>query len=250
MSGKMKLILKIAVCLVLVTVMGISALRISETQAQYEKEELLHQSLLVYKPISLKSGNVEFKEPGEPSTVALLRMQYPNVVGWITIPGTRIDYPFMQAEDNDQYLDTDINGDYLFAGSIFLDYRCLPDLSLYNSVIYGHNMNNSSMFGTLPSFRDSEFFEQITEGMVYLEETEYRLEIFACILTNNYDGMVYNSLQNTSEEKTDFLQHIKDNATQYREIGVSENDRFLTLSTCSYEFADARTVVIGRLAEI
>jgi len=259
MSRTVKTVLKISFCLVLAVVMCFSAYQIQKTQGQYEQEELLHQTLLVYKPVSVSAKqtvSIEATEPDvqgepdEPGAVALLREQYPDVIGWITIPGTRIDYPFVQAEDNDKYLRTDINGNYLSAGSIFLDYRSAPDFSLFNSVIYGHNMKNSSMFGTLPGFRNEGTFNQLTDGTVFLEDIEYRFEIFACLLTNNYDSIVYSSLQSTDADKQAFLDYIAKNASRYRDIGVGTDDHLLTLSTCSYEFADARTVIVGRLAEI
>ena len=234
--------------------MIISAQKINETQAQYQQEKLLHQTLLVYKPVSRTNDDqmlaaAEPETSEEPSAVALLRAQYPSVVGWITIPGTKIDYPFVQADDNDKYLSADLNGDYLAAGSVFLDYRSAPDFNLFNTVMYGHNMKNGSMFGSLPTLSDAATFAQVVDGAVHLEGTEYRLEIFVCMVTNSYDGLVYNSLQNTDEEKQEFLDYVQSNAVRYRDIGPKVTDRFLTLSTCSYEFADARTVVIGRLIE-
>ena len=89
-----------------------------------------------------------------------------------------------------------------------------------------------------------------SDGTVFLEDTEYRFEIFACLLTNNYDSIVYSSLQSTDADKQAFLDYIAKNASRYRDIGVGIDDHVLTLSTCSYEFADARTVIVGRLVEI
>ena len=251
-KGRIKTISKIVAGLLLVGFMIFSANEILRTHAQYQEAELLHQAMLVYKPSpsTPKPQGEEITEPQEPSAVALMREQYPDVVGWITIPGTQIDYPFLQGEDNDQYLRADINGDYLLAGSIFLDYRSAPDFSGFNTVMYGHNMKNSSMFGSLPTFHRAEVFSTITEGMVFLENTEYRLEIFACLLTNNYDSVLYNSLQEFETDKQAFLDYVRHNADRYREIGVGIEDHILTLSTCSYEFDEARTVVIGRLVEI
>ena len=246
MSRKVKTILKISACTLFTLVMCVSAYQLQKTQKHYQQEALLHQALLVYKPESIRMNPSE----NEPSAIALLRAQYPDVVGWITIPGTQIDYPFVQAEDNDKYLRADINGDYLYAGSIFMDALSAPDFSLFNTIIYGHNMKNGSMFGTLPIFRDEETFNRLTEGTVFLADAEYQFEIFACLLTNHDDSIVYTSLQNTAVEKQALLDYLKESASQYREIGVSTDDHILTLSTCSYEFSDARTVVVGRLVKV
>ena len=250
---------KIAIGLLLTAVMLFAAKEILNTQTQYQEAELLHQSLLVYKPISVTrlpaASKTQEEEPEpteqeEPSAISLMQEQYPDVVGWLTLPGTPIDYPFVQGRDNDEYLRADLNGDYLFAGSIFLDYRSAPDFSTFNSIIYGHNMKNASMFGSLPNFKAAEYFQDITDGSVFLAEKEYKFEIFAALLTNNYDSILYNSLQITEEDKQAFLDYIRENARHYRNIGETTDDYILTLSTCSYEFDEARTVVVGRLIEI
>ena len=236
-------ILKIICSVLLIALMCVSGYQISHTQTQYQQEALQHQALLAYKP----ARELTMFVPNAPSGVALLRQEYPDVAGWLEITGTKIDYPFVLAEDNDKYLRSDLDGNYLLAGSLFMDYRCTPDFSLFNTIIYGHNIKNGSMFGTLPSFRDADFFARHTEGIIHLEDTAYQLEIFACVLTNRYDGMIYNSLQESEMDKQLFLRYVQDNAAQYRDIGVSIEDTIVTLSTCSYEFADARTVLIGRL---
>jgi sortase, SrtB family len=244
MKGKVKGIIKAVCSVLLVGVMCVSGYQICITQAQYQQEELQHQALLAYKPMPVAPDS-DYAPP--PSGVALLRQEYPDVAGWLEIPNTKIDYPFVLAEDNDEYLRADLDGNYLLAGSIFMDYRCMPDFSLFNTIIYGHNMKNGSMFGTLPSFRTAAFFAQHPEGIIHLEDETYRLEFFACVLTNRYDTTIYNSLQNTQTDKLAFLNHVQSTAAQYRDIGISAEDTIVTLSTCSYEFADARTVLIGRL---
>jgi sortase, SrtB family len=244
MKSRTKGIIKAACSVILVIVMCVSGYQIAQTQAQYKQEELQHQALLAFKPVPIASDS---ELALVPSGVALLRAEYPDVVGWLEIPNTRIDYPFVLAEDNDKYLRADLNGDYLLAGSLFMDYRCTPDFSLFNTIIYGHNMKNGSMFGTLPSFRSADFFEQHPEGILHLEDADYRVEFFACVLTNRYDSVIYNSLQESDLDKHNFLHYVESTAAQYRDIGVSIDDVFVTLSTCSYEFADARTVLIGRL---
>ena len=243
---KAKDIIKIICSALLIVLMCVSSYQISHTQTQYQQEALQHQALLAYKPVR----DLTELTPDALSGVAILRQEYPDVAGWLEITGTKIDYPFVLAENNDKYLRSDLDGNYLLAGSLFMDYRCTPDFSLFNTIIYGHNMKNGSMLGTLPSFRDADFFARHAEGMVHLEDTSYRLEIFACVVTNRYDGMIYNSLQESVMDKQLFLRYVQDNAVQYRDIGISTADTIVTLSTCSYEFADARTVLIGRLIAI
>ena len=88
---------------------------------------------------------------------AALKAAYPDVVGWLYCEGTPINYPVAQGDDNSYYLRRDLDGNYAMAGTLFLDYRCSADFSDENSVIYGHNMNDGSMFAVLPDFSDPEF---------------------------------------------------------------------------------------------
>ncbi|MCC8102296.1 MAG: class B sortase [Clostridiales bacterium] len=85
-----------------------------------------------------------------------LSASYDDCVAWIQIPAVEISYPVMQAEDNDYYLHRSPDGNYIYAGSIFMDYQNDSYLEDYNTVIYGHNMRDGSMFAKLKQFRDSE----------------------------------------------------------------------------------------------
>ena len=81
-----------------------------------------------------------------------LNQNYADSIGWIYIPDTHINYPVMQSEDNDFYLHHASDGSYLYAGSIFLDYRCNADFSSISNILYGHNMSNRSMFADVINF--------------------------------------------------------------------------------------------------
>lgn len=247
-NRKLRARLAIAASLALAVVMCASGYLLVRAEAQYKQENIYHQILLEYKP----SAHPEPQAEAESVTnVSLLELQtlYPDVVGWLTIPGTQVDYPFVLAEDNDKYLRADLDLNYLVSGTLFLDYRAAGDLSAFNSVIYGHYMKNGSMFGCIPGFRKGEVFEQYPAGTLQLPYANYELEVFASMLINRYDTNVYNCLQSTEEEKQAFLDYVKEHAAQYRDVGATTQDRFVTLSTCSYEFSDARSVVVCRLVE-
>lgn len=80
-----------------------------------------------------------------------------DTIGWINVYGTNVDYPIVQGEDNDKYIDHTAKNTYSSAGAIFLDYRNKPDLSDFNSIIYGHHMAEHAMFGDLDQFQNSTF---------------------------------------------------------------------------------------------
>lgn len=90
--------------------------------------------------------------------VRQLSNEHSDSVAWLYIPDTNIDYPIMQSGDNDYYAHRATDGSYLYAGSLFMDYRCSSDFSDFNSVIYGHNMGNGTMFADIPNYENEEFF--------------------------------------------------------------------------------------------
>ena len=171
-----------------------------------------------------------------------LNSAYPNAIGWLYIPNTRISYPVMQGEDNEYYLHHDFDGSSLKAGSIFLDYRCENRFMNPVNILYGHNMKNGSMFAQVTSYTTESFFEAHRYGWLSTPETVYRIDFFACSIVRS-DDRLYNGNSPISE----WIPHIYDRAVVSREMSYSDNDRFISLSTCSYEFENARTVLTGRL---
>ena len=171
-----------------------------------------------------------------------LNSAYPNAIGWLYIPNTRISYPVMQGEDNEYYLHHDFDGIRLKAGSVFLDCRCENRFMNPVNILYGHNMKNGSMFAQVTSYTTDSFFEAHRYGWLSTPETVYRLDFFACSIVRS-DDRLYNGDSPISE----WMPHIYDRAVVSRGMSYSGNDRFISLSTCSYEFENARTVLTGIL---
>ncbi|MDR0530975.1 MAG: class B sortase [Oscillospiraceae bacterium] len=178
-----------------------------------------------------------------------LRSVNQDIVGWLKVDGTEINYPVAQAADNEYYLYWDVNRRRSIFGALFLDYRDRPDFSDFSNVIYGHHIVNSSkMFQTLTRFKEQSFFETNRGGTLYTPETTYDLELFAVLLTSPYDDVFEYAFPTPAAQQA-HLDHIREKAMYYREIGVTTADRLLVLSTCSYEYTEARTIVVARLAD-
>ena len=177
-----------------------------------------------------------------------------DIIGWITIPDTQIDYPFVISKDNDFYLRRDLYGNYSTAGTLFADYRCSPDFSDFNTIIYGHTMQNGSMFGGLRLFADEGFFDSNRYGTIFLKDNTYTIEFFAYMVIRADDKVIYNN-QPASAERGEFFEYARLNALNYRAPETYESDginkihniydNVVTLSTCSYQFNNARIALLA-----
>jgi len=249
--SKVKKSIYLLITMTLLVVIGYSAYQVEKSNQEYVKEKKVREEVMEYKPVSLTSNQDTHNSEIEIVNQSILDLQEKNAdtIGWLTIPGTQIDYPFLWADDYDIYLRTDINGESSMAGSIFMDYRCDRNLLGAHSILFGHNMNNGSMFGALIEFRDRTFFQEHQEGYIYLSNANIKLQIIACIVTTSSNAEVY-GVAETEEQKERFLEVIKEENIHGRE-GIPEDlsidDRFVLLSTCSYEHDEARTVVVYRI---
>ena len=173
----------------------------------------------------------------------------PDIVGWIYCPDTNINYPIVQGESNQSYLYRSHTGERNANGSIFLDFRNLRDFSDFNNIIYGHNMGVGEMFGTLKQFADQKFYEEHPVMWLLTPDKAFRLDLIAGMVTPS-DSETYElfSYQEDLHERMEYaLSHSSFDAG---EVDISQITQVLTLSTCSYEYATARYVVIGSMVQI
>lgn len=126
-----------------------------------------------------------------------------------------------------------------------MDYRNKPDLSSNNTIIYGHNMKNGTMFGTIMKYRNQSYYDS-HKNMYYLTQNEnYRIEIFAGVTSN-----VYSEIYNLGKLDKNTRNNLMRNSNFKNDIQISDEDKFLTLSTCAYDFDDARFMLVGVLRKI
>ncbi|MCL2112038.1 MAG: class B sortase [Clostridiales bacterium] len=243
----------------LIAVMAVSGLAAVQMQNGYKAEGLVSSEMAAYKPPApivgdASAGAADLAARTTPAhinhTIVGLQERYPDAVGWINIPHTGIDYPFVQTYDNSYYLHKDIDENYLAAGTLFMDCGNNGDFSDFNTIIYGHHMKNGSMFGPLALYEDRAFFDTNATGHIFLSDKTFELEFFAYMIVHFEDLAIYDSPTDRAS-KLGVINYIKDTARHYREdIDVSPNDQIVTLSTCAYEFKDARMLLIGRLRRV
>ncbi len=185
-----------------------------------------------------------------------LKTQNSDIVGWITIPNTEVDNPVYQTIDNQYYVNHDMYKKDNEYGAIFLDYRCdIDPKSLSQSqIIYGHNMRRGSMFGTLKEYRELDFYKQ--NPLIYFDSLyEQRVyKIFAIMVVNdgedNTFGYTYTAYRTTFTSDADFnswLEHSRERSLFDIPVDVNSQDEILVLSTCCYDYDNARFVLLARL---
>lgn len=211
----------------------------------------LWDTAMVYRGAFVSVDLLKFKpaadEPDNP-TLGELAAINEDVLGWVTVDDTHIDYPVVQGETNMEYINKDVYGEFSLSGSVFLDSANSPDFSDPYSLLYGHHMDNGGMFGDIVKFVEEGYFQGHPEGTLYLPGRTYRMELFACVEADAYDSMVF---QPTAQEGDagELLSWIRENAVQYREIGVSGEEKIIGLSTCAGAETNGRVIVYGRLEE-
>jgi sortase B len=164
-------------------------------------------------------------------------------IGWLYCPDTVIDYPVMKADDYTYYLSHLPDGSSNINGSLFLDYACSSDFSDRLSVIYGHSMKSGKMFGTLAQYKNQSYFEKHPYLYLYTEKQNYRIALaYGAVVSANQwikKGYAY--------DVDALLEYAQAHTTFVSKQECSSDDKFVVLSTCSYEYSDARYFVIGVL---
>ena len=195
------------------------------------------KSLLKYKPKILADGTIE----------ADSGLVLSDLVAWITIDDTNIDYPVMQGTNNTVYLNLDPYGEYSLSGSIFLDSRNAPDFSDYYNLVYGHHMENGYMFGALDKFENQSYFNSHRSGTLIITGGGNKgrvcdINLFAVINVNaNTDFFQPGESEITFED-------IQENAEIFYEPDDRTNN-VLALSTCQSNETIGRLIILGEIKE-
>jgi len=166
-----------------------------------------------------------------------------DLVGWIWIPDTEINYPIVQGEDNNYYLKRTFNGQRNANGSIFMDYRNAADFLDANTVLHGHHMRNGTMFAGLVDFQKQAFVDE--HPFVYIVMPDGRVErygIYACYVTEA-DSQYTRVNFDDAEEHQDYVDWTLKNSLIHTPYTADVNSHILTLSTCAYNYDSARCTV-------
>ncbi len=174
----------------------------------------------------------------------------PEIVGWISIDDTKINYPILQSENNTDYLDRNYKGEESRAGSIFMDYRNHVAFGNRNMILYGHDMKDGSMFRHLEKFTEEDFYHNHPEIYYDTLYDSFDAEVFAVYYTTTDFDYIQTDFTSVDEYGS-LLNEIKARSMFESDIDIDENDQILTLSTCDYTLDpdEGRLVVHAKMVE-
>lgn len=231
-------------CLVLLGCITVAGWKVAALALEYRAGEKAYEDM---KELSRPGTTAEGAPDEEPLTRDFDALQAinPDIVAWITVPGTKIDYPVVQGKDNQAYLNRLITGEWNSSGSIFLDYRSEPDFSDPYSMIYGHNMINGTMFFGLMQYKDQSFFREHPSGVLETPDGTYTIRFFAGFAAHAEDDVW--DMELAAEEMEDWGAQMQKRSYFSSDILPAANERVVALATCSYEFNNARFLLLGIL---
>ena len=196
------------------------------------------EELLKFRPTDDGEDNPTLKD---------LKKLNPDVKAWIQVPKTNIDYPVVQGQDDMEYINKNVYGEFELSGAIFLSCLNKDDFSDPYNLVYGHNMKNGGMFSDVADFTNKEYFETHQKGKLYLTDATRKIRFFACMKVTAADAKIYHPDGYRKENLKDLLDYIQANAVQYRDVNVADENSLIALSTCSEAETNGRVVLIGKL---
>lgn len=235
-------ILMVIGALCLITALGIGGFKVFEyvdAQNRYEKiekaagiDKMVPKSITVVEDV-LVGLDVDWKA---------LQAINPDVVAWVMIPETKVNYPIVQADDNEYYLDHLFDGSASKVGSVFLDYGSSATLDGKNNIIYGHNMNDGSMFTDITRYVDQSYFDE--HQTIYISTPEMNYELKAeFVLVCNGSTPIRQFEFSDADHFGDYVGGLLDMAAISQIEDVQQIDQLFCLATCSYQYDDARTIL-------
>jgi sortase B len=183
-------------------------------------------------------------EDGSASFDELVSINH-DVVGWLTMDDTKIDYPLVRGRNNEIYINTAVSGEFSLSGSLFLDFRNAADFSDPLSIVYGHNMAGDVMFGGIDNYADPSYYADHLTGTLFCGGEYYKLEVFAYFEADGHDMRVYAPrLQPT--ECADWLEMVGALAVNRAEM-LPEEGPILLMSTCAVGETNGRNLLAAAI---
>lgn len=243
-----KILLVAALLLILASVAQLAYDYIDRRNAQREYERLAELAKQTTEPVTLETeAETETTEEEteapyvSPIDFEALKAINPDVVAWVEIPGTNVNYPVVWTTNNETYLDTDFEGNKSASGTVFLDCDSQSDFFGRHNILYGHHMRDGSMFKDIVKFKEEDFFKEHREVYIYTPERTIQLKTIAALYGDD-DGMKRRTQFETQESFDEYVDQMTE-PCGFRENPGKGVKRLYSFVTCSYEFNNARTIL-------
>jgi len=221
----------------LVIIMLFSAWKIYSIIKDYRSNQNVYDNIAGQSRDGEFTGDIDFDA---------LRKINPDVVGWIYYKDTIIDYPIVKGTDNDKYLYTMFDGTYSGFGTLFVDAVTENPFKQFNTIVYGHHMRNGSMFAPLKKLKEKSFCDEHPHLELITPEGKFHLEI-AAFLNEPSDSNIYTTNIKDIGGREVYLETVNKLAAYTTDVALAPTDRIVILSTCAYEYKDARYMVICKM---
>ncbi len=220
------------------------------TMIQYKQADEAYDTLKNDSTVSNTSTVVSGSDsvPIKVDFDALLKKN-PDIVGWLYCEGTVINYPVVQGKDNSFYISHLSDGSKNINGSLFVDYRNGKNFTDENTVVYGHHMKNGSMFASLVHYRSQAYYDKHPKLYFLTPGRNYSIELFSGFICKS-NAAFFNRQIKPEADFAAYLEDSKKNSDFKSGVNVAVTDRILTLSTCTYEYKNARYVVQGKIVSL
>lgn len=236
-----------AVIICLVAVLLFSGYKVGSMIYKYHKDRSVYSSIADTAHGGRDNAD-EAADKGPDIDFGALREINPDVVAWIRCEDTVIDYPIVQGSDNSKYLYTLFDGSSGGAGTLFVDAVTERPFEQFSTVVYGHHMRDGSMFAALKEYKDEKYCRAHPEMELITPDGSCRLQIWA-FLNEPADSEIYTSNIYSKEERREYIDLVRSSAEYLTDAddGISERDRLVILSTCAYEYKDARYIAVCKM---
>lgn len=267
MMKKSAKILLIIVCALFLVVFLISGFKVFSILKEYKTAENMYSNLndqfVTTPPPATPKPSAQPDQPEEPEPekkpnspinvdFELLQKQWPDVKGWLYSEGTVINYPIAHDpndSDNEKYLYNFLDGTYNGSGTLFIDYRCAGDFSGETTIVYGHHMNDGSMLASICKYAEQEFYDEHPSMYLNTPGQNYRLDVFSAYITDA-TGDTYTFSFSGKEQYAGFLDSVSRWSYVDTGVEVTADDNIVIFSTCTYEYENARFVVLAKLVPL
>lgn len=225
------------IMLCLLGIVILSGFKIYQILNNYNKNQGIYEDLSKDVNPDGFTGDIDFDA---------LRKINPDIVGWIYYEDTMINYPIVKGSDNKKYLHTMFDGTYSDFGTLFVDAVTENPFRQFNTIVYGHHMKNGSMFGELKKLKDQEYVAKHPQMELITPEGKFHLEIWA-FLNQPSNSNIYTTNIHDKDARNEYIDMVREICEYTTAVNIAPEDRLVVLSTCAYEYQNARYMVVGKM---